>query len=80
MFVVIDEITYRENDIVNYDNSYGHIKGIIKYGEWVQNSSDGEYKGFSCTMLSDGKTLGIFKPKEKEVMIEDVRYLYSQNK
>ena len=48
MLVVIDEITYRENDIVNYDNSYGHIKGIIKYGEWVQNSSGGEYRGSYC--------------------------------
>ena len=48
MFVVIDEITYRENDIVNYDNSYGHIKGVVKYGEWVQNSSCGEYIGSYC--------------------------------
>ena len=37
-------------------------------------------EGFSCAMLSDGKTLGIFRPKEKEVMIEDVKYLYPQNK
>ena len=48
MFVVIDGTTYRENDAVAYDNSYGHIRGTIKYGEWMQDGSGGEYSGKPC--------------------------------
>lgn len=48
MFVVINGDEYRENNIISYDNAYGHIKGVVKYGEWNQNGSGGEYRSVPC--------------------------------
>lgn len=48
MFVIINGDEYRENDIVKYNNAYGFVKGIIKYGEFNQDGSGGEYRSVPC--------------------------------
>lgn len=48
MFVIINGDEYRENDIVEYSNAYGFVKGIIKYGEFNQDGSGGEYRSVPC--------------------------------
>lgn len=48
MFVIINGEEYRENDIIEYENAYGFIKGIIKYGEFNQDGSGGEYRSIPC--------------------------------
>ncbi len=44
-----DEHIIWENDIYRWtDEAWGYCTGIVKYGEYIQDGSGGEYSGTSC--------------------------------
>lgn len=48
MRVIIDGIEIEEGNVCKYDDTWAHITGEIKYGEWIQDGSGGEYGGTPC--------------------------------
>jgi hypothetical protein len=48
MKVIIDGKEIDEGVICKYCDTYAQVTGEIKFGEWVQDGSGGEYGGTPC--------------------------------
>lgn len=48
MFIIYNGEQYYEGEKIKYDNGYGIITSVIKYGDWHQDGSGGEYGSIHC--------------------------------
>jgi hypothetical protein len=48
MKVIIDNKEIEEGYICSYDDTYAHITSEVRFGEWIQDGSGGEYSGTPC--------------------------------
>jgi hypothetical protein len=48
MKVILDGKEIEEGYICKYNDAYAHITGEVRFGEWIQDGSGGEYSGTPC--------------------------------
>jgi hypothetical protein len=46
--VIIDNKEIRVGYLCKYSDAYANVTGEVKFGEWIQDGSGGEYNGRPC--------------------------------
>lgn len=82
-YIEINGCSYYEEQKFAFENEYAQCIGVLRYGEWEQDGSGGEYPGTPCygwfVEITDIRPLEYFGESQSEVEESFPEYLKKQS-